>query len=276
MNRPDQKWQALLNVARSEGEHAFDAFDELFQKYLRPEVIEPEAAKMLGQAQDDIEDVAQEVAKKLLEGGYNKQPRMATIEDLARYVRTMTHNCCVNIRSYQSCRRFVVTSQAIEQLRLFNMPEDMLACLQTLDLKPVSKETFLKKIREALGKENEPFKQAILNVCAINIKRSLPLDEVAPPQTPSTPADVETRERDALDAIRQTVSEEERCMINWQLQGLGWKEIAAKLNMPTSTANGHYKRMVIKIRQNEQLRAAWQDYVESLNKEERTDIWQIN
>ena len=110
MNRPDQKWQVLLNVARSEDEHASEAFDELFQKYLRPEVIEPEAAKMLGQAQDDIEDVAQEVAKKLLEGGYNKQPRMATIEDLARYVRTMAHNCCVNIRSYSNPKSYVTFS----------------------------------------------------------------------------------------------------------------------------------------------------------------------
>ncbi|GAK50607.1 DNA-directed RNA polymerase specialized sigma subunit [Candidatus Moduliflexus flocculans] len=272
MKKPAQDWQALWDMARNGARHADQAFGELFQGYLLPEVIEPYARKMLGDGLKEAEDIAQEVAKKLLEGQCYAQPRMATLAQLKGYVWRMTHNSCVNMLSQKSCRRFAVTAQALEHMRTLKVPPETLARLQAIDAKPVSKPTFLKAIRKALGTESLLSETAILNACELKAKWKVSLDNVHLAERFSNQAEMETRERETIDAIYQTLTKDEREMLDLRFfQELTLEEIAQRLNTQPSTADSRLKSLYKKIRANQELRACWDDYLKSLNLSERLD-----
>ena len=92
MNRQEQDWQAVLEQARN-GDNG--AFGKLFDEYLKTKVILPYAKELLRNA-ENAEDIAQDVARKLFEGKYYTQPTIATIAQLTNYVKSMTHNDCIN------------------------------------------------------------------------------------------------------------------------------------------------------------------------------------
>lgn len=271
MKREAQDWQTLLDQARRDDEHADDAFAALFQAYLLPQVIFPCANKML-RDKADVEDVAQDIGEKLLTGKYYRQPTMATLEQLKKCVWRMTHNGCVNMIAHSSRRRFAVTDRSLEQLRLMAMPPDMLTRLQTLDPTPASKGKFLEMVRTALGAQSELFEEIILKACALNILRSVPISD-AHFNAHSTErllrqAEMEAREREALEAVRQILSEPEQQMIHWKFQGLTFDQMAQKLKTPLTTVHSRYQSLIKKIRANTQLYAYWEDYKASLNREE--------
>ena len=182
MNRNEQDWQALLDQARNGNREAFGI---LFVEYLRPKVILPHAKKML-RNEADAQDIAQNVAEKLFEGQYYKQPTMTTIKQFVNYVWRMTHNGCLSflksssryipIQSPELCQAQATEHSAphdemearhhktIDAVRR-ELPEDM---QQVLDwrLEKIAWKEIARRLNRPLTTVNSRFKNLLKRICA--------------------------------------------------------------------------------------------------------------
>ena len=252
MNREDHEWQSLLDQARNGDD---GAFGKLLKEYLIPKLAKQLQPKL---QDDDVDEVIQEIGKKLMRGKYYQQPRMAKLCDFEKVAGRIAHNERINLLARASRLRFMITPHAIEQLRLCNVSNDVLARLENLIILPVTKTEFIKLAQEAMGELFEQFQHMMFDFCRFTTPHHIFLDSFEPVERQTPLQDVIEKEcNELIEETRKALSDEEKNILDWHEQGKTFDEIARLLQKPRSTAYHQYKQIIRKFLDNKKLQSFW-------------------